>query len=752
MGISDRKYTKINFEQVVSDLQTILRAKQGPLADLGDASYGKTLIELFAGNADLISTWTEAAFQDSFLETASSNEAVYLGARSLGYSIRRPVPAKAGFSISLKRTGVYPTVKVSIPRGTQFSVAGVTLTTADDCEFSYDRNDDAFENGLMELTSGRAVLMQGRFLTTEFFSDGRQNQEFIIPDVTFSDYFGYGDPNYSEPDDYTQRVGRFTTVTTDASLTDNFPASDAINDKIYWRVSRRGFQDPATPNSVNDIDNFVEGANITTNYSVLLNTGNDGRVKVNFSDGINSAIPYGKIAIRYFSTQGEDGNALNVAGSRLDTNSTSILITQEDGTESDLTLADLNLALVTDIRGGLNIESIESIRQNAPQIYNSLDSLNNRNSYKTFLRRYADVKYANAYGEDILTRINSNQSNQNLPPQPEIKYSNIVRYTILKDLYRDKDGAYFPTDPFEYYIEGYKVNGLVYSWQYEWQELPKRSDLNSLSYQSDKIADKLNTDGIIITDSSGNSITKEDFIKDYVNPYDLQTPLLPDKIFSANLTPTDFIEVGSELELVQQSLNKRGYITLGSGQHMYTPPIIHDFTVDMDVILFRGNNFSDIKTKIKNGIYSYLKEYTQFAYPIYRSKLESIVQKFTEVAGLNLTFKVKPSDYEGLSLTNLTWLGEDTSQYINQVGLSNEIDVTLTYDHAYVTNSGALQKELSGTIPFTITNQTTGNLNISSKIRTYYTTYIAYRNRDGVYKPKTNLNETDLNKFTSYIW
>ena len=76
MGTTNRKYTHINFDQVVSDLKQILSAKEGPLADLGDSSFGTTLIELFAANADLIAGWGEAAFNDSYLETATSKSAI----------------------------------------------------------------------------------------------------------------------------------------------------------------------------------------------------------------------------------------------------------------------------------------------------------------------------------------------------------------------------------------------------------------------------------------------------------------------------------------------------------------------------------------------------------------------------------------------------------------------------------------------------------------------------------------------------
>lgn len=756
MASTNRKYTHINFEQVVTDLQSILSAKEGALADLGESSYGKTLIELFAANSDLIANWGESIFADTFLETATSPEAIYLGARSLGYSVRRPVPAKAGFGISLKRTGVYPTVKVNIPRGIQFSVSSVTMTAIDDCEFTYTRNDPNFEDGLMRLTSGRAVLAEGTFDTAEFFSDGTQNQEFIVGDATFSDYFGFGDPNWSEADSFRKRQLYFTTVTSDASLLDNFDPMNAVDDKVYWRISRRGFQDPTIDNTVNDIDNFIESSNKTTNYSVIIDTANDGRARLSFGDGVNSAIPFGRISVGYFSTRGEDGNLLNVAGSNLNTDSNGILITQADGSESDLLISDLNIALVTDIRGGLNIEDSDSIKKNAPQIYNSLDSLGNRASYKTFLSRYSDIKYANAFGEDILTRVKSKGYGKE---GPDIKYANIVRFTALKDLYRDKDGTYYPTDPFEYFVEGYKVNGLVYIWQYDYHTLPNSSEVDAIDENIQVLQSELQSqlDSGDLQISVKNPETGEQNVvtdaSTIVNLYLSNfktTALVPDSVFSAKLEPIDFTDYGSELEMILKALNRKGYITLGGGQHMYNHPIVHDFTIQADVILFRGMNFSDIKTKIRNAIYSYLKEYTEFASPIFRSKLECIIQRFPEVAGVNLKLVARGNDYEDLDLTRLAWMRSNTSQFINQAGIDFDgFDINLTYDYRYKQTSGADASINDNELTFSIGSQS----DLSTKIDQYYKSYIAYLNPlTGNYSPRVDLKEEDINKFTSYIW
>ena len=83
-----RKYGMISFEEARDHLISILQAKEGRLADFGDSSYGKTLIELFAGQADLMAYYAESAFENAFLESAINLSAVYAGARMLGYRYR----------------------------------------------------------------------------------------------------------------------------------------------------------------------------------------------------------------------------------------------------------------------------------------------------------------------------------------------------------------------------------------------------------------------------------------------------------------------------------------------------------------------------------------------------------------------------------------------------------------------------------------------------------------------------------------
>lgn len=438
----DRKYSKLTFSQANDDLKQIVVSKGGSLADVGSASYVGVFREMLSAHSDVLGYWLESSFNNSWLESASSNEAVYVGARSLGYSIRRAVPAKAGFNVKLKRTGSNSTVKIVVPKGTVFNVAGNVMTAIDDVEFSYDRNDPDYESGLMKLISGRAVLAEGTFKSYKFFSNGSKFQEFLLLDTSASNWFGDNDPNYIESDKMSDRINRFTSVTTDSGLVDNFTPVIGHEEQIFWRIDRRGLIDPDAKKTINDLETFTSDGNSTLNYSCLITTANDGRIKLEFGDGIIAAIPYGEITLNYFSTKGVAGTATNVAGSKMSTSARDILIVQDNGMESDLTLDDITFALTTDIVNGLDIESVESIKANASSVFNSLDSLGNRTSYNRYLRSVSDVRYSIAYGEDILSRYSTGIA--------DIKYSNIVRFSILKDLYRERDGKYYVTDPSEY--------------------------------------------------------------------------------------------------------------------------------------------------------------------------------------------------------------------------------------------------------------------------------------------------------------
>ena len=720
-ALDNRKYAKLSFESIREQLVSIMKAKGGNLADASESSYGRLMMDLFAGTADLMGYYAESSFQNAFLEPSSNSiPSIYANARMLGYSVRRPVPAKAGIGIAATQTGKYNSIRVRIPKGTEFTLSGVTLTAMDDMEFYYNRNTDTNNTGLMKLVSGKAVVAEGQFKTESLVSTANQNQIHIINDPTFSDYFGDNDPNFDDDGNVAHRSAAFTTVTSDATLMDNVDPSVVVDDKLYWRISRRGLIDPAKENVLNDIDKFVTGqGNYTDNYTVEITTANDGNVQLKFGDGLNSAIPYGIINVTYFSTNGEAGNLLDVAGSVLATGDNNIVITQGDGTESDITLDDLNIALTTDIRSGMDIQTIESIKADAPYIFNSLDKLVNRMSYKIFLRRFADVKYATAYGEDIL---NTKLANGGI----DVKFMNQIRFSVLKSLYRRKDNNYYPTNANEYFLDGFKINGLMYTWQYDYGELSNTgldSGHMAIAERVNKALDDATLpDGSSIPESTKNAIMRQ-VMPDV--PLDYQ-------VYSAKLCPLDFVETGSELYSVMTALNQRSMVTVGGGYHNYVYPSVHDMICHLDITLFRGNNFTDVKERVQNAIYKYLSDNVEFATPIYRSRIEAIVHTLTEVAGVDVKFYPKEDAYSQLDLSTVDWMGNVTGEYIGLGSISRDgFAFTLGYNTSTATGK---------TQTFTVQEQS----GISNRIANYYSLNIANR--------LESVTDMDIDKFVSYIW
>lgn len=716
-----RKYGMISFEEARDHLVSILQAKEGRLADFGASAYGKTLIELFAGQSDLMAYYAESAFENAFLESAVNSSAVYAGARMLGYSVRRPVPAKAGIGLRLTKSGIYDTVRVYIPKGTVFTMSSRTLTAVSDMEFAYDRSSDDNSTGLMRLVAGVAVLAEGVYRTDALISNAQQNQAFYIDDPTFSDYFGENDPNYAEDGHASQRAACFTTVTSDATLVDNVDPGMVKDDRLYWRISRRGLVDPANEDTSDDIQRFADGdRNFTTNYTVSVGTSNDGGVELRFGDGLKSAIPYGDIIVRYFSTSGENGNLLGVEGTTLSVSGGGIRIAQSNGKESDLLVTDISMFLTTDIRGGLNIETIDSIKANASQIYNSMDRLVTRRSYRTFLRRYADIKYASAYGEDIL--------NTKLPGGGvNVKYMNQVRFSALKDLYREKDGKYYPTSPTEYFLSGFKVNGLMNTWEYDYEEL----DGSVVAHDGAKIVAKINAALAGMGKYSADDIA--DIMQRAVLPY-IPTVDPDARVIGAMMTPLDYVVEGSELHSIMVALNRRGMVTLGGGYHNYVFPTVHSMNIHMDVTLFRGNNFTDVREKITKAVYRYLKDNTEFSTPVYRSRIAAIVHTMPEVAGVDVSFTVPDNGYSSLELDDYPWLGVLTADYVSPGTVTFEgSEFSLNAD---IVPPGGMPSNVTYT--FTLPSQK----EMQARLAYYYTSYV---------KPYAAADRI-TDKYVGYIW
>ena len=211
-------------------------------------------------------------------------------------------------------------------------------------------------------------------------------------------------------------------------------------------------------------------------------------------------------------------------------------------------------------------------------------------------------------------------------------------------------------------------------------------------------------------------------------------------MYSALLSPLDFVEDGSELYNCMVALNQRGMITVGGGYHNYVYPSVHDMEAHMKVTLFRGNNFTDVKERIKNAVYKYLLENTDFAAPIYRSRIESIVHTLTEVAGVDVTFHPVNDRYSELDINDLRWLGQMTYEYIVPGNIDIDgFEFTLGY-----TAVGDFTKK---------TYQETFAVKSLAALQSRIADYYNFTVRPKLMDVATNkLTDLDIDKFVAYIW
>ena len=175
------------------------------------------------------------------------------------------------------------------------------------------------------------------------------------------------------------------------------------------------------------------------------------------------------------------------------------------------------------------------------------------------------------------------------------------------------------------------------TWEYDYEEI----DSSVVAHDGAQIIAKINK---ALTEIGYKGVKLANIMQKAILPY---IPVVdPDaRVFGAMMTPLDYVVDGSELHSIMVALNRRSMVTLGGGYHNFVFPTVHNMSIHMDVTLFKGNNFTDVREKITKAVYKFLKDNTEFCSPIYRSRIASIVHTMPEVAGVDVTFTVPDNGY-----------------------------------------------------------------------------------------------------------
>ena len=339
--------TKLDFENIKSSLRTFLEAKQEYKDFNFEAAGINNILDVLAYNTHFNALTANFALNEAFLNTAQLRSSVIGHATTLGYETRSRTAAEANITMSLNLNGVAgrPNV-ISIPAGFSFtSKVGEKTFTFLTTEL-YSATDDGLGvyNFLNSEGTTSIKIKEGTPFTKTFFvGETGERVLYVIPDNTM--------------DTATATVKVFA----DPAST-NFVSYTRLSEAVTVSSTSRYFQITEAPN---------------------------GFYELNFGDGISfgkSPDPGQKIQVDYLSVQGADANGAStfVASSEILVNGVNY---------------PLIINTVANSLNGSDVQSIESIRQNAPIAYASQQRLVTAEDYKAvILKNYTSVLDATAWG------------------------------------------------------------------------------------------------------------------------------------------------------------------------------------------------------------------------------------------------------------------------------------------------------------------------------------------------------------------
>lgn len=565
-----------------------------------ESSMYAVLTEIFAATTDFTNYYLERRAEESYLDSAKLRSSIIMLSKMLGYIIRRPIPASTNIKIVLKT--LPPSVKVGdrieIKQFSTFTHEGQTLLLKDFLtyvvtqtdinnfadpsyfkEFKQYYIDDARYGELVddELVDGLTspiTLIQAEQRTYSVNANTNEQinkrfQTYKINDKEFSNIFGSEDYGYdfNSADPYSvidnmTRVGIGSTEDSAFALTEEEFNSGL---KEEFLIDRRSFLNET---SIPMLSAYNAGQN--TRFCVVRTSMNDG-VELLFGDDNVSKIGAKSgqnIYVRYLATKGSAGNKTGVIGKTID----------YQGTEfgSIFVKNNLQFFLNSNITGGADIENIDSIKLNTPEIFYSLERCVTPRDYASFLKTQVlstkIAKNAIAWGEQEETRDSNVIAN--------IKLFNVVLFCALSDLYK-------------------KANDVTYGQIY--------TDIDSSSdpFLAPLSASQFNWyDTIVLSDST--------------------TPLKNIKSEASDYP---------DLKRIYDKLYTRSQLTV---KNVYIAPIVHDFEIKGNIYLNPLVNKLDVYKRITNELYTFLSDNADFNVPVYKSNIIDIIQNYPEVSHANV--------------------------------------------------------------------------------------------------------------------
>lgn len=652
-------YTKVSHEGLLEDWENRLLADDR-FKNLNKASIYQMLIETIAGISDMANYYLGRVAEENYLDTARLDSSVIKLCKNLGYQPKRPIPAQAEIGIVLNGP---------LPKGLK---VGDTIWFNDaDINFSFN-NYQFLLDTCYSYTLTQSDIDSGSSATwkkTIIFSTANKNQNFIqldgttivntknlspikvyqgsiktveinaannvskigsnyqfydVDDVTFSNYYGKRDPFAYIDGNYSASGGK---CKIGIATTEN----EALN-KNLCDIETQLVELNSNLDSWESTDEKLNICLVTSNP--------DKTVRISFGNGENCIGGFDNsdqtLYVKYVSTAGAQANKTGTTSSTL--YCTSKIYASGKGSVTDVT-SNVSFIFNSDITGGVNFESQNSMKINSKLFYSSnqkLITLADWKSYFLSLTEPFTVTNAIAWGEQNV----QNSNNQDSPYM-----QNTVLYSLFGTLYKSySEGEYGIIDVF--------------------------ADDEDLS------TSMLYTSKTIYLNHLIDCIKQQNFPVSYASYQYGETDAFGVNAASIRNDCSDRMMINTNL--------------------LSMPPIVHYYDLVGNVLVDKQTNLLTYQQNVEKKIYEWLDTNCSFNTKIYKSDFSKILFENENTRRVNCDIKVSgliKSEY-----VKYTWLTSDVKLNYNSVyGVMPEHATDAYYNVIQIPSTDYLGKSISAT-------------------------------------------------------
>jgi hypothetical protein len=413
-------FSNLDFDQIKTSIKDYLRANSNFTDYDFEGSNLSTIIDILAYNTYITSYNANMVSNEVFIDGATLRENVVSLARNIGYVPRSRNAAKAKISFAVDTSGT-TAVSVTLKKGivcvssNRFANVNFVFSIPEDITIPVDNNSIALFDDI--------DVYEGTYITQTFNVSSRTpNQKYILTNSGI------------DTDLITVSVRESST----SSIVRTFNQFNSLYDvtstsPVYF---------------IQEIDN--------ERYELLFGDG---------TFGIKLEEP-NVVEVGYITSSGESGNNISqftFAGQLVDNNNSPIT--------SGISLITTNQKSY----GGAPIESVESVKKNAPQIYASQNRAVTASDYETLIPRiYPEAESVSAFGGEELSPPQYGKVFISVKPENGVYLSSSIKDDI-KNLLRkysvagivseivDLKYLYVETDSFVYYNQNKAPSSSVVS-------------------------------------------------------------------------------------------------------------------------------------------------------------------------------------------------------------------------------------------------------------------------------------------------